>query len=62
VCVKQSKIYYRERRGEKESGEVVRDTTLGRGQEIVSPVLKVSRQCPLVLLVDVMHMIGINFL
>jgi hypothetical protein len=34
---------------------------LGRGQEIISPVLKVPRQCPLVLLVEVMHMIGINF-
>jgi hypothetical protein len=27
----------------------------------VSPVLKVPRQCPLVPLVEVMHMIGINF-
>jgi hypothetical protein len=29
------------------------------GQETVSPVLKAPRQCPLVLLVEVMHMIGI---
>jgi hypothetical protein len=33
-------------------GEVVRDTTLGGGgHETISPVLKVPRQCPLVLLV-----------
>jgi hypothetical protein len=50
-------------REEKESGEVVRETTFvgRRGQETVSPVLKVPRQCPLVLLVVIMHMIGINF-
>jgi hypothetical protein len=36
-------------------------TTFGRGQETMSPVFKVPRQCPLVLLVEVMHMIGINF-
>jgi hypothetical protein len=30
------------------------------GEETVSPVLKVPRQCPLLLLVEVMHMIGIN--
>jgi hypothetical protein len=30
-------------------------------QDTVSPVLKVPRQCPLVLLVEVMQMIGINF-
>jgi hypothetical protein len=39
-------------------GEVVRDATFG-GEETISPVLKVPRQCPLVLLV--MHMIKINF-
>jgi hypothetical protein len=51
------------RREEKESGEVVRDTTFlgGGGQETIIPVLKVPRQCSLVLLVEVMHMIGINF-
>jgi hypothetical protein len=42
----------REEEKEKEVGEVVRDTTLrGRGHETISPVLKVPRQCPLVLLV-----------
>jgi hypothetical protein len=45
----------------RESGEVVRNTTLGVAQEIISQFLKVLRQCPLVLLVEVMHMIGINF-
>jgi hypothetical protein len=30
-------------------------------RKTVSPVLKVHRQCPLVLLIEVMHMIGINF-
>jgi hypothetical protein len=34
----------------------------GRGQEIKSLGLKVPRQCPLVLLVQIMHMIEINFL
>jgi hypothetical protein len=34
---------------------------LGGGKEIVSPVLKVPRQCPLVYLAEVVHMIGINF-
>jgi hypothetical protein len=39
-----------------------RETTLRRGeQETISPVLKVPRQCPLVLLVEAIHMIGINF-
>jgi hypothetical protein len=32
-----------------------------REQEDVSPALKVPRQCPLVLLVGAMHMIGISF-
>jgi hypothetical protein len=37
--------------------------TLKLGEpKIVFPVLKVPRQCPLVLLVEVMHMIGIIFL
>jgi hypothetical protein len=35
---------------------------LGRGeQETISPVLKFPMQCPLVLLVEVMQMIAINF-
>jgi hypothetical protein len=32
---------------------------LRRGQEIISPVLNVPRHFPLVLLVEVMHIIGI---
>jgi hypothetical protein len=45
----------------RESGVVVRDTTFREGcQETISPVPKVPRQCPLVLLKEVMHMIGIN--
>jgi hypothetical protein len=32
------------------------------GQETISPVLKVPKQWPLVLLVEVMHMIDIYFL
>jgi hypothetical protein len=31
------------------------------GEESIFPVLKVPRQCPLVLLVEVRHMIGINY-
>jgi hypothetical protein len=48
---------------EKETGDTVGDTTLGgRGeQKTIFPVLKVPRQCPLVLLVEIMHMFGINF-
>jgi hypothetical protein len=34
----------------------------GGEQENISPVLKVPRQCPLALLIEVMHMIGIVFL
>jgi hypothetical protein len=51
------------KREEKESGAVVRDTRFGGvgGQETISPLLKVPRQCPLVLLAEVMHMIGTNF-
>jgi hypothetical protein len=41
----------REREKRKKVGEVVRDTTLREGQETISTVLKVPRQCPLVLLV-----------
>jgi hypothetical protein len=39
----------------------MRDYIWGGG-ETISPVLKVPRQCPLVLLIEVNHMIGINFL
>jgi hypothetical protein len=50
------------RREEKRREEkVVRDTTLGREQQIISPVLKAPRQCTLVLLVEEMHTIGIKF-
>jgi hypothetical protein len=30
-------------------------------RETISPVMKVPRQCPLVRLVEVMHMVGISF-
>jgi hypothetical protein len=42
----------------------VRDTTFGGGarkKEFIFPVLKVPRQCPLVLLVEAAHLIGIRF-
>jgi hypothetical protein len=54
----------REREREERNGEVVRDTTFWGGvrkKETISPVLKVSRQCPLVLLVEAAHIIGIRF-
>jgi hypothetical protein len=31
------------------------------GQETISPVFKVPRQCPFVLLAEIMQMIGIKF-
>jgi hypothetical protein len=44
----------------------MRDPTLrgGGGQETtrITPDLKVRRQCPVVLLVELLYMIGINFL
>jgi hypothetical protein len=40
-------------RTEERNGDVARGT--------IFPVLKVLRQCPLVLLVKVLHVIGINF-
>jgi hypothetical protein len=43
------------KREEKENAEMVRDITFGGG------LLKVPRQCPLDLLVEVMHMIRIFF-
>jgi hypothetical protein len=43
-----------------EIGEVVGETTFGRGDETIPPVLKVSRLRPLIL-VGVMYMIAINF-
>jgi hypothetical protein len=49
---KKKKQRERERERERKFGVVMRDTTLGGGgQETISPVLKVPRQCPLVLLV-----------
>jgi hypothetical protein len=48
-------------REEKDNFKVMRGTTFGGWQETISPVLKVPRQCPLVLLLDVMNMIGNNF-
>jgi hypothetical protein len=47
---------------ERESGEVVRNTIFRGQQGNIFPVLKVPRQCPLVLLVETMHIVGINFL
>jgi hypothetical protein len=48
------------RREEKRRDDNERNYTWGR-QNTISPGLKVPRQCPLILLVEVMHMIGINF-
>jgi hypothetical protein len=59
--ISSSKHQQKERRERK--WEVLRGTTFGgRGQETVSPVLKAPRQCPLVLLVELMHMMEINVL
>jgi hypothetical protein len=45
------------------SGEIVRDITIGEGgQENIFLVFKVPRQGPLILFVEVMQMIGINFI
>jgi hypothetical protein len=58
------KNYSKERkRKQKANGEVMRDNTFGGvgEQETTSPVLKVPWQCPLVLLVELMHMMGIHF-
>jgi hypothetical protein len=46
---------------EKEGVGVARGTTLG-GQETMCPVLKVPRQCSIVLLVEVRHISGNSFL
>jgi hypothetical protein len=52
-----------ERKGEKRKwGGSKRHYIGGGGQETISPILKVPRQCPLVLLVEELHMIGISFL
>jgi hypothetical protein len=51
------------REREERSGEVVKDTTFRvRKKEFIFPILKVPRQCPLVLLVEAAHFIGIRFL
>jgi hypothetical protein len=56
--------HYEREREEERNREVARDTTIGRGgvrkKESVFPVLKVPRQCPLVLLVEAAHIIGIR--
>jgi hypothetical protein len=41
----------------------VKETTFGGGgeKEIIYPVLKVHMQCPLILLLEVIHMTGITF-
>jgi hypothetical protein len=51
-------VAVKEGREKRKSGEVVRDTTLGRGKEIMFLALKVPRQYPFVLLVQVMQMNG----
>jgi hypothetical protein len=44
------------------SGKVVKDTTFTvRKKESIDPVLKVPRLCPLFLLVEAAHLIGIRF-
>jgi hypothetical protein len=50
----------KERKKERKWLGSVRHYTGGE-EEIIFPVLKVPRQCPLVLLVEVLHMIPINF-
>jgi hypothetical protein len=54
----------RERERRKKWGTSERHYILGgiRKKETIFPVLKVPRQCPLVLLVEAAHMIGIRFI
>jgi hypothetical protein len=47
---------------EEKVGEIVRDTTIRVGKISLTPILKVPRQYPLVLLVEVMHMMRIILL
>jgi hypothetical protein len=56
------KNFREKRERERENGEILRDITFGGEQETVSQVLKVPRQCSLVLLLEVIRMIGINIL
>jgi hypothetical protein len=51
----------RERERRKKWGSSERHDILGSKKESIFPVLKVPRQCPLVLLVEAAHMIGIRF-
>jgi hypothetical protein len=52
----------KKREREREMREVVRDTTFRvRKTESIFPVLKIPRQCPLVLLVEASNIIGIRF-
>jgi hypothetical protein len=53
----------RERERRKKWGSTERHYILRgvRKKETIFPVLKVPRQCPLVLLVEAAHMIGIRF-
>jgi hypothetical protein len=41
--------------------EVLRYIKFGGGEETIFPILKVPRQCSLILMVKVMHMIRIIF-
>jgi hypothetical protein len=52
----------RERERERESEEAVRGITFcGRGKKLYLILFKVPSQCPLLLLVEVMLISGINF-
>jgi hypothetical protein len=50
----------RREREKRKRGVSERNCVWGREQEAASPVFKVPRQCPLFLLLQVMHMIGID--
>jgi hypothetical protein len=56
-CLTTPREREREKRGSSE-----RHYIWGWNQETISPGLKVLRQCPLVLLVEVIHMFGFRFL
>jgi hypothetical protein len=51
----------RERERERERGNVQLVKVKREGQENISSILKVPRQCPFIFLVELMHIIGINF-
>jgi hypothetical protein len=55
-------VTQREREKRERKWKVMRDIIFGEGQETISAIFKVHRQCPVVLVGQVMHMIEINFL